>query len=61
LEPDLDAARVEGGLREHVFHDAAGQFPGALILLLRDVHPQPWLDVFAGHCQVVDHPSQPVT
>jgi hypothetical protein len=47
LEPDLDAARVEGGFREDVFHDAAGTFPGALILLLRNVHPQPWLDVFA--------------
>src|SRR4029450_9581834 len=47
LEPDLDAARVEGGLRENVFHDAAGQSPGALILLLRDVYPEPWLDVFA--------------
>jgi hypothetical protein len=47
LEPALDAARVEGGFREDVFHDAAGKFPGALILLLRDVYPEPWLDVFA--------------
>ncbi|SRR6266571_7575213 len=47
LEPDLDPARVEGGFREDVFHDAAGQFPGPLVVLLRNVHPQPWLDVFA--------------
>jgi len=47
LEPDLDAARVEGGFREDVFHDAAGKFPGALILLLRNVHSQPWLYVIA--------------
>src|SRR6266446_1575393 len=41
LEPDLDATRVEGRCREDVFHDATGQSPGTLILLLRDVHPQP--------------------
>src|SRR5574341_1308881 len=46
-ESDLDAARVEGGFREDVFHDAAGTFPGPLVVLLRDVHPQPWFDVFA--------------
>src|SRR5438093_9034075 len=46
-KPDLDTARVEGGCREDVFHDAAGTFPGPLIVLLRHVHPQPWLDVFA--------------
>jgi hypothetical protein len=46
-KPDLNAARVERGFREDVFHDAAGVFPGTLILFLRDVHPQPWLDVFA--------------
>ena len=40
-KPDFDAARVEGGLREDVFHDATGKSPGTLILLLRDVHPQP--------------------
>ena len=39
LEPDLDTARVEGGCREDVFHDAAGQFPGPLVVLLRHVHP----------------------
>jgi hypothetical protein len=38
---------VERGFRKDVFHDAAGEFPGTLILFLRDVHPQPWLDVFA--------------
>ena len=47
LEPDLDTARVEGGCREDVLHDAAGPFPGPLVVLLRDVHPQPWLDVCA--------------
>jgi hypothetical protein len=47
LEPDFDAARVEGGFREDVFHDAAGKFPGALVLLLCNVHSRPWLDVFA--------------
>ena len=39
LEPDLDAARVEGGCCQDVFHDAAGQSPGTLVVLLRDVHP----------------------
>ena len=47
LKPDLDAARVEGRCREDVLHDAADKSPGTLVLLLRDVHPQPWLDVFA--------------
>src|SRR2546426_2098596 len=47
LESDLDAARVEGGLCQDVFHDAAGQSPSALVVLLRNVHPRPWLDVFA--------------
>jgi hypothetical protein len=47
VEPDLDTARVEGGAREDVFHDAAGQFPGPLVVLLRHIHPQPWRDVFA--------------
>src|SRR5216684_4356490 len=47
LEPDLDAARVEGGCCQDVFHDAIGEPSAALILLLRDVHPQPWPDVFA--------------
>jgi hypothetical protein len=47
LEPDLDAARVEGGCCQDVFHDATGQSPGTLVVLLRDVHPEPWLDVFA--------------
>ena len=46
-KPDLDTARVEGGLREDVLHYAAGKFPGPLVVLLRNVHPQPWLDVFA--------------
>ena len=46
-KPDLDTARVEGGFREDVFHDAAGKFPGPLVVLLRNVHSQPWLDVFA--------------
>src|SRR4030095_852135 len=47
-EADLDAARVERGFRENVFHNAASELPGTLILLLRNVHAQPWLDVFAG-------------
>ena len=47
LEPDLDAARVEGGCCQNVLHDATGQSPGPLVVLLRDVHPEPWLDVFA--------------
>src|SRR5436309_1657756 len=46
-KPDFDAARVEGRFREDVFHDAASEPSAALILLLRDVHPQPWRDVFA--------------
>ena len=46
-EPDLDAPRVEGGFCEDVFYDAAGESSGTLIAFLRDVHPQPWLDVFA--------------
>jgi len=46
-QPDLDPARVEGGGREDVLHDAAGTFPGPLVVLLRDGHPQPWRDVFA--------------
>ena len=40
-EPDLDATRVEGGCREDVFHDTTGELSAPLILLLRDVHPQP--------------------
>jgi hypothetical protein len=47
VEPDLDASRVERGCLEDVLHNAAGEFPGTLILFLRDVHPLPWLDVFA--------------
>src|SRR5919201_3161075 len=47
LEPDLDTARVEGGCCQDVLHDATGQSPGTLVVLLRDVHPEPWLDVFA--------------
>src|SRR5882672_9642136 len=46
-KPDLDTTRVEGGCREDVFHDAAGTFPGPLVVLLRHGHPQPWLDVLA--------------
>src|SRR5262245_37635748 len=45
-ESDLDAARVERGFREDVFHNAASKLPGTLVLLLRDVHSQPRLDVF---------------
>ena len=45
-QPDFDAAGVEGRCREDVFHDTASMLPGTLIVLLRDVHPQPWLDVF---------------
>jgi hypothetical protein len=46
-EPDLDATGVEGGFRENVFHHAASKLPATLILFLRDVDPQSWLDVFA--------------
>jgi hypothetical protein len=46
-EPDLDATGVEGGFRENVFHNAASKLPATLILFLRDVYPQSWLDVFA--------------
>jgi hypothetical protein len=28
-------------------YDAAGESSGTLIAFLRDIHPQPWLDVFA--------------
>ena len=45
-ESDLDAARVERGYREDVFHHTASKLPGTLIVLLHDVHAQPWLDVF---------------
>ena len=37
---------TQGRCRENVFHDAASMLPGTLSVLLRDVHPQPWLDVF---------------
>ena len=47
LEPDLNAARVEGGFRENVFHDTAGKLPGTLIVLLCNAYLQSWLDVFA--------------
>src|SRR5215471_798337 len=45
LEPDLDTARVKGGCCQDVFHDATGQSRGTLVVPLRDVHPEPWLDV----------------
>src|SRR6476661_5638322 len=47
LEPDLDAARVEGGFREDVSHNAASKLPRTLVLLLCNVYFQSWLDVFA--------------
>jgi hypothetical protein len=47
VEPDLDAVGVVGRFREDVFHDAASKPSTTLIVLLRDVHPQPWPDVFA--------------
>ena len=31
-QPDLDPVRVKRGLREQVLDDAAGQFPGGLVL-----------------------------
>src|SRR5262245_11849491 len=46
-EPDLDAVWMGGRVCEDVFHDAASELPAALIVLLRDVHSQPRLDVFA--------------
>ena len=47
VEPDLDAARVEGGFREDVSHNAASKLPRTLVLLLCHVYLQSWLDVFA--------------
>jgi hypothetical protein len=47
VKPDLDTTRVEGGFCQDVFHDACSQLPAPLILFLRDVYPQSWLDVFA--------------
>jgi hypothetical protein len=47
LEPDLNTVRMEGGLREDVLHDAAGELPTPLIMLLGDVYSESWLDVFA--------------
>jgi hypothetical protein len=47
VEPDLDAVWVVGRCREDVIHDAAGEPSTPLIVFLRDVHPQPWRDVFA--------------
>jgi hypothetical protein len=32
LQPDFDPARVKRGIREQVLDDAAGLFPGALVL-----------------------------
>jgi hypothetical protein len=48
FEPDLDTVWVVGRFCEDVFHDAASQPPATLMLLLRDVHPQTWRDVFAA-------------
>src|SRR5215813_1680816 len=45
-ETDFDAARVERGFREDIFHNTASKLPGTLILLLRYVHAQPCPDVF---------------
>jgi hypothetical protein len=38
LEPDLDAMGMIGRVRQDVLHDAAGELPAPLILLLRDTH-----------------------
>jgi hypothetical protein len=38
---------MEGGFCEDVFYDTAGESSGTLIMFLRDIHPQPRLDVFA--------------
>jgi hypothetical protein len=38
---------VVGSIREDIFDDAAGETSAPLILFLRNVHPQPWPDVFA--------------
>src|SRR5215510_712611 len=45
-ESDLHAARVEGRFREDIFYNTASEFSGTLVLLLRDVDAEPWLDVF---------------
>ena len=37
---------MERGFREDVFHNAAGESLGTLIVLLCDVYSQTWLDVF---------------
>ena len=46
FEPDLNAVWVVGRFCEDVFHDADSQPPATLMLLLRNVHPQTWRDVF---------------
>jgi hypothetical protein len=46
-KPDLDSTGVEGGFRENVSHHAASKLPSTLILFLRDVYSQSWLDVLA--------------
>ena len=44
-EPDLDAMGVVSRCRQDVLHDAAGELPAPLILLLRDAHLEPWLNI----------------
>jgi hypothetical protein len=36
---------VVGRFREDVAHDAASELPAPLILLLRDAHLEPWLNI----------------
>jgi hypothetical protein len=38
LEPNLDAMRVVSRFRQDVLHDAPGELPAPLVLLLRDAH-----------------------
>ena len=47
VEPNLDAVRVICRFREDVFYATAGESSAPLVVLLRDLHPQPWSDVWA--------------
>ena len=39
LQTDLDAVRVSRRIRQNIFDDAFGQFPGSLVFLLHNRNP----------------------
>ena len=47
LQPDLDAMRVRGRVRQDILNDPIGELTGTLMLLLHDRDAQPWLDVIS--------------